>query len=216
MMEVIKEFFETIKREVNNGGDINKTDSGGRTRLTQLLDKYYHETWSDENVPICKRYCMEKGVEPIAFDEQYVEDYQRKSLNERGLLDILEWFFDHGADPNGDVLIWDDYGCETDSSLMLAVVNLDYYLARYLLKHGADPNKRICYDNTDYYPVDSPDPFLIEDIDIQLWDALGEKRELCGRMARLLIDHGQKHHGLMCMTIDENGVIIAHGPRLRY
>lgn len=187
--------FEAIQETVAAGGDINRTDARGYTYLTDWIERLYME--------VADQIENDDGDRDSA-----VHPWYKASLEERGLLPMLNWFFDAGLDPNGDQMIpWPDHpeDAGTDSALMFTVGKLDYPLTEYLLQHGVDPNKRVDIDERPGHHAEDPECYYMDDLDIELESASGERAQLCVDMAKLLLQYGQIYRGGSCIEMSEDG-----------
>lgn len=202
--------FKAIRSVVAKGGDINHTNAEGYTYLTDWITRLYGEiddqTIDDDN--------------DDDLWESFVRPWFKASLEERGLLPMLDWFFEAGIDPNGDQLIsrFENDDLWTCSALEFAVETLDFPMTEYLLQHGADPNKRIgISDQTGQHP-DDPEDYYMEDLDIKLESAEGERAQICVDIAKLLLQYGQIYHGGFCIEMSEDGkeIVSVHRMRMRY
>lgn len=204
--------FRKIQERVASGADINEIDDRGCTCLTNFIELFY-------NVVEIRIGEECKGMTDKELDA-YVHPWIKAGLAERGLLNMFDWFFENGIDPNGDRMIYDSHDpldAGTDSALEIAVAAEDYPMIEYLLEHGADPNKRISIDEFPGHRPDDPENWYMDDIDIKFMNYVsGERAQLCADIANLLLRHGQIYYGGLCIDMSEDGRKIENIHGIRY
>lgn len=173
--------FSAIKRYVDNGGDINICNKYGLSLLTLFVGSYRPEYTKAEDE-------LDKTIseDDDLFWGRFVPSYLFIPLEERksGIHKKLEYFFEHGADPNRYVRV-DGYA---ETALMIAVKQDDYYLVKYLLEHGADPtidHYIYAYRDKDYSMFESMDSLSFDFY-------YGDRLKINLAIAQLLWEYGLK------------------------
>ena len=195
--------FSAIKRHVDNGGDINLCDKYGRSLLTLFIASYNPEYTSEE-----KELLGEQPFETNMFMGTFAPKFWFIPLQERksGIYKKLEYFFEHGADPNRCVMVDEN----TQTPLQFAVMKQDYYLTKYLLEHGADPT--VCLSTERCERLESEvDYFLFSFLEARSVTNERDDRLITNwAISQLLWEHGLKGWSGTAIEIDPDiGVI--HG-----
>lgn len=131
--------FNDIKVYVESGNNVN-TFFKQYSTLYEYLDHYYQLIIYNQPAPEDDKY-----NDSTSFSKELTLPLKERTYD---VASELQWLIDHGADPNagGDLL-----------PLMLPVAFLDFYMAEYLLEHGAnahyhgDSEAQLPYGCGNYY-----------------------------------------------------------------
>ena len=207
--------FSQIKQYVLSGGDINLLNEEGHSLLTCFVRSDLPEYTPEEDEEFDKH-----PEEDYDFRHSFVPQYLLTPLAQRqdplyeemSFQDELDFFFAHGADPNLCRMV----NGMTETPLMWAVVNQDYYLTKYLLEHGADPAVQLFADSI--IAADNKEYWLMDHLDIYIMDGdMGNLAQLDLAIAQLLWEYGLKNWNGYCIDIDaEKGVTGGHSMKVLF
>lgn len=190
--------FEAIHAYAEDGGNLNICNDKGHSLLTCFVDGYY--AYEDNDPEELALYEIHDECDDDFWDS-YVCKIQRTPLEARasGILEKLEYFFAHGADPNLCVIV----DGLTETALMRSVCRRDYYLTRYLLEHGADPGVWLS-EKPDYETRDR-EYWLMDELDISIMNGdKGDAAAVTLRVAQLLWEYGLRDWNGYCIEIDKD------------
>ena len=103
-----------------------------------------------------------------------------------------------------------------ESPLMQAVCFRDYWMVKFLLEAGADPEIRLFTEEWEWYGYEK---WLYDDLDLAIYNgAIGEARQNALEILALLLHYGSNQWpGDMCITVDkEKRTIRIQGPDLLF
>ncbi len=202
--------FEQIKAYVLSGGDINICDEDGSSLLTDFVSSYLEKLTPEED-----EACSKHPEYDYAFWDYFVPEYLFIPLEQResGIKEKLDFFFEHGADPNLCVMV----DGATETALSCAVTDQDYYLTKYLLEHGADPAIHL-FEDTTVESIDGKEYWLMDHLDFYIMDGdKGKQAQIVLAIAQLLWEYGLKNWRGYCIDIDpETGVTGCHPLQPKY
>ena len=203
--------FEAVRIYAESGNNLNVCNYRGHSLFACFVVGYYHHLESDPEEQALYDLHDEYDYD---FWDSYVFKFQRTPLEDRsdGILEKLTFFLNHGADPNLCVLV----DGMTETPLMQAVCNHDYYLTQYLLEHGADPGVWL-FSKQEYEKRDR-EYWLMDELDISIMN--GDKGEAAGvvlSVAQLLWEYGLRDWSGYCIDIDmDTGVTGGHPMRVLF
>lgn len=163
--------------------------------LADFLNRYYI-------------YEIEESEFPVWEEEVYVPLEKRKS----GVFKALEYLVSKEKNINDESVI---------TALELAVGYIDYYMAEYLIAHGANPN---CWEGREE-DLKEPGPhnnWYLEDLDVMVVNGLEIEHEIVYehvlKLVKLLVGAGElESFGGLCLAYDsETGEIILHKLKMKY
>ena len=131
-----------LKRAIDEGADINSHDDYYHDSVVALWLKGYYWRKEDDVQEGLYMYATTNG----SFEyNNFPPDILCVPLNHRndGLLEAIEWMVDKGLNLNDR---YSDSHEINDTPLLLAVMNMDYYMTEYLLNQGADPYEWVFAD----------------------------------------------------------------------
>ena len=193
--------FDTIKKFLENGNNVNQLSSYGSSLFTLFVSGYYDSL----------EYPQNNESEEFFHPEVLLPLSERKDPIEEQLLYLLS----KGADPN---LIQLNDG-DSELALQYAVANLDIPMIEFLLKHGEDPKIWISIDEKEdaRYPYSTCN---MDDLDIALMNGAYRRKEaydLVIKAAVLLAQHGiVEYSGCMLSVSKEDREVSVHPMLLRY
>lgn len=200
--------FPYIEEYVRNGGDLNICNTEGISLFAMFVDGYLQDSSSEQEILL-----LDEHDEDDTYVLSFVPAKLMKPLLERndGICDQLQFFVDHGVDVN----LCDLSGGITSTPLLFAVCCSDYYLAEYLLEHGADPGQRITDDGD---LINGKSYYLMEELDIAIMNgARGDYVNCALKIAGLLYRYGMTDWNGYCIEFDkESHRVFAHDLRLMY
>ena len=204
--------FNAVKAYLEQGGTIDVYDGYGSSLLTSLLRGYYNHAFyigtdgkkidieAEENrnaiyyswVPLEERphaikreidYLIAKGIGVNAIGWEEAKEYQKSDT---------------------------DFDVETP--LYFTVKNRDYFMTKYLLEHGADPDIKFSFEEDDMF---DDEHWLLTDLDIAILN--GDREEAMEndvKIAALLMHYGKgEWEGGYCIEVDhKNRTIRGHSP----
>lgn len=205
--------FEAIRKYRDGGNSINICDKNGNSLFADFLTGYCN--YGDGDTIDDREALLEIHEEDdYDFWDSYLSEKLKTPLKERQdgvIIEQMDWFLANGADINL---------CDLSKTGMVktpiavAVCNEDYYLAEYLLEHGADPKVWLF---SDFRPWLTYETWLMEDIDIKMMDSKGEQFQNLLHIAALLAHYGMDDFGGICISIDkETRTIEGHGPQYKF
>ena len=203
--------FDAIRAYVEKGNNLNICNDRGLSLLTCFIDGYYAHADTDPEERVLYDLHDECDYD---FWDSYVFKIQRTPLEVRsgGILEKLDYLFDHGADPNLCFIV----DGATETALMHAVCRHDYYLCKYLLEHGADPGVRL-FTKPDYETRDR-EYWLMDELDISIMNGdKGDAAAVTLRVAQLLWEYGLRDWSGYCIDVDQKiGVTGGHPMRVLF
>ena len=190
--------FNSIKNYALDGGDLNICGSDGRSLLTCFIDGYmnFGDPYTKAENDLFQEY-----MDDDSFWNAFLPEVAKLPLHKRssGIREQLDFLIDHGCDPNLCEMI----DGETETALMLAVCDRDYYLAEYLLGKGANPGLWLLEDNKNKYDKEY---WLLDELDIGFEDGChGERAEASLGIAELLYSAGLTDWQGKFICFDNNG-----------
>lgn len=203
--------FEKIRVFAEAGNDLNICNHKGYSLLACFINGYYvHEESDSEESAL---YDLHDECDD-SFWDTYVFKIQRTPLEARssGILEKLDFLFSHGVDPNLCIMV----DGATETALMYAVCEHDYYMAKYLLEHGADPGVWL-FTRPDHEKRDR-EYWLMDELDISIMNGYkADAADVILRIAQLLWQHGLRGWSGYCINIDKDiGVTGGHSLRGSY
>ena len=194
--------FDSIRKYVEGRGDLNICNERGHSLLTCFVDGYYgYEANDPDEVKLRELY----DKADYAFWDQHVSKFQRTPLENRpsGILEAMDFFFAHEADPNLCVLV----DGITETALMRAVCWHDYYLSKYLLEHGADPG--VWLSAKEDHEKRDRDYWLMDELDISILQGdKGDAATVTLHIAQLLWEYGLRDWRGLCIDIEKDTGVI--------
>lgn len=203
--------FEAVRIYAESGNNLNICNHRGHSLFACFVVGYYHHLESEPEEQAIYDLHDEYDYD---FWDSYVFKFQLTPLEDRsdGILEKLTFFLNHGADPNLCVLV----DGMTETPLMQAVCNHDYYLTKYLLEHGADPG--VWLSSKQDYDKRDREYWLMDELDISIMN--GNKGKAAGvvlAIAQLLWEYGLRDWSGYCIDIDKDtGVTGGHPLRVLF
>ena len=201
--------FDAIKEYFESGHSINICDESGSSLFAAFIDGYSRHGDNEDELEKLKEHDLNDK-----FWYHYLTEKQKTPLQERNggkIVEQLDWFLQHGADINLNDLTKSG---DVETPLSFAIRDEDFYLAEYLLEHGADPKVWL---SDERFPWEEHEDYLIEHMDVMMFDSSGERFENELRIAALLAHYGLDDFFGYCLSIDrENRTINGHKPNLMY
>lgn len=197
------------------------TNIDGRTALSEFIWLVETEVYVQSG-----RLINEDGTR---LDESsMLLPFAEQSLEERGLVEMLDWFIDFGVDPNMDKLLVIDHEGSLETGMLAAIKNCDVAMVEYLLKHGCD-----LVQTLEYHPYMAPpeewnneasgsNNDYVTKLASLISEASGERFEGYKRIAVLFNEYGHYFRDTeggnrMPLYDIRNGKIVAfHDPNIRY
>ena len=203
--------FPALKDYILSGGEINITDKDGSSLFAEFILGYVRFGDCPEGE---EKELVDTHENDDEFLQSYVYKYQKTPLHKRksGIKQQLDFLFKHGADPN----LYRPTSINSNTPLIYAVCDFDYFLSKYLLEHGADPGLPLF--NDEYDIKDGKDYWLMDELDIAIMNGVrGELASHLLALAQLLWEYGLRDWNGYCITVDkEKGVMDGHSPRVKY
>lgn len=198
---------EQLYRYIREGNEINIVNDDGISLLCAVVKSYL--AFSEEDYTPEEKQAIDELSESDEdeFWDSFLHEERKKPLSKRNtdIQNILDFLFEHGADPNAARMV---NGFVT-TPLMAAVCCLDYELTSYLLQHHADPGVKLCCDST---IKNGKDYWLMDEMDIRIMNgANGENAVAAARIAGLLHRHGLTEWKGYCIRIcEETEEVVFH------
>jgi hypothetical protein len=204
--------FEAVKEYIAMGNPINICDERGDSLFAEFIDGYVN---CGDVVEGEEEQLLHEHDE---FDYDFWDGFLSTKLktplmerNEGAIARQIEWFLAQGADINYCEL--SKHGL-LNTPLSIAVQDEDYFLAKFLLEHGADPKVWLFSDDRTRLKYEN---YLIEHMDFVLMEANGERADNALRIAALLARYGLDDFSGICISVDkETKTVSGHSVQWKF
>ena len=208
--------FSAVKEYLDLGGSIDIYDGYGRGLLASLMCGYYMHAY----------YIGPDGkkIDTEAEEIRNAIYYSWTRLEDRphAIKQEIDYLLAKGINVNA--IGWEeakeyqksDTDFDVETPLYFTVKNRDYFMTKYLLEHGADPDIKFSFEEDDMF---DDEHWLLTDLDIAILNGdLEEAMENDVKIAALLMHYGKgEWEGGYCIKVDhKNRTIQSHSSIIKY